>query len=104
MPQSSVASEERACGEIVFCAKVLAQHAREHATTLADEFQALCIHATLHLMGYDHEAAGEAVTMEALERRLAAEYKKNLGKSAKFQYTKEVQHTVTKRKNRKSLK
>jgi probable rRNA maturation factor len=81
-------------GEILFCAKILEKYAHEKGRTVAAEFQAMVIHATLHLMGYDHEAPRPRQSMEAQERAIARELKKNLGKAAKFQYTKGTRRKV----------
>ncbi|MCY3732829.1 MAG: rRNA maturation RNase YbeY [Chloroflexi bacterium] len=55
-------------GEIVIALPVAARGARERAVTLAEELALLTVHGTLHLLGFDHEAAGEDRRMKELER------------------------------------
>lgn len=68
-------------GEIILCRDVVRRKAREHGRTLYAEVEALIVHATLHIMGYDHEKDREAHAMEALEDRLVAEVTRRLAKS-----------------------
>jgi rRNA maturation RNase YbeY len=48
----------------------LEQAARQARGTLDDEVAKLMIHGVLHLLGHDHEEAGEARRMRAEERRV----------------------------------
>ncbi|MBR6534388.1 MAG: rRNA maturation RNase YbeY [Clostridia bacterium] len=41
-------------GDIVICAEVAAKQARELEHSVPEEIAFLCIHSTLHLLGYDH--------------------------------------------------
>lgn len=41
-------------GDIVICAEVAARQARELCHSVPEEIAFLCIHSTLHLLGYDH--------------------------------------------------
>ena len=54
-------------GDIVICAPVTAQEAREQQKGLQAHYAHLIIHAALHLQGYDHENTQDATAMEALE-------------------------------------
>lgn len=58
----------RLLGDVVLARETVAREAREQGKTLADHTMHLLVHGTLHLLGYDHEQAGEAAEMEALER------------------------------------
>lgn len=60
-------------GDLVICAPVVAQEAREQGKPEADHWAHLVVHGVLHLLGYDHEQAAEAERMEALERRILAD-------------------------------
>ena len=60
----------RILGDIVVCAPVAAREAREHSKRLDAHWAHLVIHGTLHLLGYDHEGAGSAQEMEAIEREI----------------------------------
>jgi len=59
-------------GDIVICAPVVEQEAREQRKDLQAHYAHLTIHAALHLQGYDHENEQDAATMEALETTLLA--------------------------------
>jgi len=61
-------------GDIVLCAAVVHREAHEQHKNLLDHFAHLTIHATLHLLGYDHVTEEQAVEMEALEIRLLADF------------------------------
>jgi probable rRNA maturation factor len=55
-------------GDIVLCAPVVEEEAREQGKTLDAHYAHLTVHGLLHLQGYDHELGErEAVTMEAVE-------------------------------------
>lgn len=58
----------RLLGDVVLARETVAREAREQGKTLADHMVHLLVHGTLHLLGYDHEEAGDAAEMEALER------------------------------------
>jgi probable rRNA maturation factor len=58
-------------GDVVISADTALRQARGHRRTLAEELTHLLIHATLHLLGYDHEvSAADARRMRAKERVL----------------------------------
>lgn len=46
--------ERSLLGDVYVCAAVAAEFAREHDEDPEDEIVRLAIHATLHLLGYDH--------------------------------------------------
>jgi probable rRNA maturation factor len=54
-------------GELVICAAVVAAEARAQGKTLKAHWAHMTVHGLLHLRKFDHEAAAEAVKMEALE-------------------------------------
>ena len=54
-------------GDIAFALETLRREAAEQGKTLHDHFAHLAVHGILHLLGYDHEAEDDAVTMEAME-------------------------------------
>ena len=69
----SFASGERPLlGDVVLAYETVAREAAEQGKHLADHLAHLVAHGVLHLLGFDHEAADEAETMEALERRILA--------------------------------
>jgi len=54
-------------GDIVLCAPVIAREAREQGKPLRDHFAHMIVHGALHLQGYDHLDAADAVIMESRE-------------------------------------
>ena len=57
----------RLLGDVVLAFETLAAEAAAQGKPLAHHLSHLIVHGVLHLMGYDHEAADEAVRMETLE-------------------------------------
>lgn len=62
-------------GDIVVCAPVVAREAQEQDKELRAHWAHMLIHATLHLLGHDHQAPAETAQMEKLETDILA----NLG-------------------------
>ena len=62
-------------GDVVLCAPVVAAEAHAQGKTLEAHYAHLTVHGLLHLQGYDHESAREAVIMERRE----ADILKNMG-------------------------
>lgn len=60
-------------GDLVICAPVVAREARAQGKAPRAHWAHMVIHGVLHLLGYDHVRAGQARTMEALERRILGE-------------------------------
>ncbi len=54
-------------GDIVLCAPVIAREACEQGKSLRDHYAHMTIHGVLHLQGYDHLDAADAVIMESRE-------------------------------------
>ncbi len=61
-------------GDVYVCPAVAARNAPDHAGTYDDELALLVVHGILHLLGMDHEDAGEAEVMEQRERALLARF------------------------------
>lgn len=57
-------------GDIVICAQVVEQEAKEQQKTVISHWAHMTIHGMLHLLGYDHIDDDEAEIMEALETRI----------------------------------
>jgi probable rRNA maturation factor len=57
-------------GDLVLCAPVLAREAKEQGKRLVAHYAHMVVHGLLHLQGEDHEKEGEALRMEARERRI----------------------------------
>ena len=59
-------------GDLVVCAQVVAQEAKEQKKTNAAHWAHMIIHGCLHLLGYDHISDTEAEEMESLEINILA--------------------------------
>ncbi|TAK42095.1 MAG: rRNA maturation RNase YbeY [Betaproteobacteria bacterium] len=57
-------------GDVVLCHPVLAREARAQGKTLGEHYAHLVVHGVLHLRGFDHRRASEAVRMERREARI----------------------------------
>ena len=62
----------RLLGDLVVCAPVVAREARQQGKDEAAHWCHMLVHGMLHLLGYDHETAADAETMESLEIRILA--------------------------------
>ena len=59
--------------DLVLCAPVVAQEAKEQGKTLQAHYAHLLVHGTLHAQGWDHETgAADALAMEAREVEILA--------------------------------
>ncbi len=68
LPEEVIATLPREpLGDIIICAPVVAEEAREQGKLLAAHWAHMTIHGLLHLLGYDHLDDHEAEEMEALE-------------------------------------
>lgn len=59
-------------GDLIVCAQVVADEAKEQGKALQDHWAHMIVHGSLHLLGYDHIDDEEAEEMEALEIELLA--------------------------------
>lgn len=66
------AGAPRLLGDVVLARETIAREAAEQDKSVADHVAHMLIHGILHLCGWDHETAGEAQSMEALEVELLA--------------------------------
>ena len=57
----------RPLGDIALAFETLRREAEAEGKSLADHASHLIIHGLLHLLGFDHEKAGDAEEMEAVE-------------------------------------
>lgn len=57
-------------GDVVVCPAVAARNAAARSVPTDDELALLVVHGVLHVLGMDHAEAGEAVLMQAAQRRL----------------------------------
>lgn len=61
-------------GDIVICADIVNDEASVQDKAREAHWAHMLVHGMLHLLGYDHEDAAEAATMEELEKRVLARY------------------------------
>lgn len=57
-------------GDVIVCASVVRDEAREQGKALMDHWAHMVVHGTLHLLGYDHIEDDEAEEMEGLETEI----------------------------------
>ena len=62
-----------ALGDIALAYETCIREAREQGKSVQHHLTHLILHATLHLLGYDHETEEDAQLMEAIETRALAE-------------------------------
>ena len=58
--------------DLVLCAPVVAQEAKEQGKTLAAHYAHLLVHGTLHAQGWDHDLTEDAEVMEMRETDILA--------------------------------
>jgi probable rRNA maturation factor len=66
------AHEPVVMADLILCAPVIEQEARDQNKPLQDHYAHLLVHGTLHAQGWDHEDPEEADAMEAREREILA--------------------------------
>jgi len=67
------ATEPLVMADLVLCAPVVAQEAKEQKKTLADHYAHLLVHGTLHAQRWYHETSeADAEAMEAREHQILA--------------------------------
>jgi probable rRNA maturation factor len=60
-------------GDLVICAGVVAQEAKEQQKSLSAHWAHMVVHGSLHLLGFDHINDDDATEMEAEEIQILAE-------------------------------
>jgi len=71
MPEC-VDAETEILGDLVVCASIVANEAKEQNKALFDHWAHMIVHGVLHLLGFDHIKDSEALEMEQLERDILA--------------------------------
>jgi probable rRNA maturation factor len=66
------AHEPVVSADLVLCAPVVAQEAKEQKKTLQAHYAHLIVHGTLHAQGWDHELDEDAQVMELRETEIMA--------------------------------
>lgn len=72
LPAPDPAGPPRELGDVAIAFQTCAREAAEQGKPLADHLRHLLVHATLHLLGFDHIRDADAAVMEALETRILA--------------------------------
>ena len=70
---ADVPAAEIPLGDLVICPDVVEREASLQAKVLTAHWAHMIVHGLLHLCGYDHVAAEDAVRMETRERHILAE-------------------------------
>lgn len=60
-------------GDVVICAPIVAQEARDQNKQTQHHWAHMIVHGTLHLLGYDHIDDNDAAVMEGLEINILAD-------------------------------
>lgn len=60
-------------GDLIICAAVIEEEAKEQNKTPESHWAHMVVHGTLHLLGYDHVKNDEAIKMESEEITILAE-------------------------------
>lgn len=60
-------------GDVVIAYGTVAKEARQGRKSLKDHLSHMVVHGVLHLLGYDHETASDAKTMERLETKILSQ-------------------------------
>lgn len=68
--RSAPTTGPRTLGDVVIATGVARRQAREAGHPYATELRVLALHGLLHLLGYDHHAAGDQGRMARVEARL----------------------------------
>lgn len=68
LPENIVAElEVKPLGDLAICPEVLEQEATKQSKSLQSHCTHILVHGLLHLLGYDHQEAESATTMENIE-------------------------------------
>lgn len=59
-------------GDVVICVPLVRREARGQGKPLVSHLAHMMVHATLHLLGYDHDTDADARVMETIEVRVLA--------------------------------
>jgi probable rRNA maturation factor len=57
-------------GDLVICAPVIFQEAKEQNKELLSHFAHITVHGVLHILGFDHKTAKQRKAMESLEIKI----------------------------------
>ena len=66
-------NDHQLLGDIALCSQVVQRESQQFAIPFRDRYAHILVHGLLHLLGHDHQQAGERATMEKLEVALMAQ-------------------------------
>ncbi len=69
-PMMEEEDESLLLGDVVVCPRVAERNATELGHALESEVEALVVHGTLHLLGYDHQGADDKAKMDRRMREV----------------------------------
>lgn len=69
-PFQGIETEINIIGDIAICPSIIQQEAKIQQKSIDAHWAHMCIHAVLHLLGYDHQTDDQADTMETIEINL----------------------------------
>ena len=72
-PPRPLAEEDAELGDVAIAFETCAREADDGGISLENHTMHLVVHATLHLLGYDHERDGDAALMEGIETAILAQ-------------------------------
>ena len=59
-------------GDIVICNGIVEDEAKDYEMSYSDRYKQMLVHATLHLLGFDHQKEEDRIEMEKLEKKFAS--------------------------------
>jgi probable rRNA maturation factor len=65
-------------GDVVVCPEIASRNAREIGHDLGAELEALVVHGTLHLLGYDHDTDEDRVKMDERSREILQNFQEEV--------------------------
>ena len=71
-PAGAALPGEPHLGDVVVCAPVVEQQARQQQKAPAHHYAHMVVHGVLHLRGFDHQTDAQALAMERLESAILA--------------------------------
>ena len=67
-------------GDVVLCPQVAGEQAAKAGHSTQEELELLCVHGTLHLLGYDHAESEEHAAMFGLQGQLLKDWQETKGR------------------------
>ena len=71
-PSEILLEEVPLLGDIVICNGVVEDEAKDYEMSYSDRYKQMLVHATLHLLGFDHQKEKDRIEMEKFEKKFAS--------------------------------